>query len=98
MYKRQLTHDYGVGLTAYLTAAAVRRPGLALGMARHAVLGLRHVIGRSSPKNRAKGREYPRELERRELLGMIAGPAAYLAGRWTRRGERPVTVPGAAES
>jgi glycosyltransferase involved in cell wall biosynthesis len=88
---RRLTHDYGVGLAAYLTAAAVRRPGLALGMARHAALGVRHVIGRSSPKNRAKGREYPRELERRELLAMIAGPAAYLAGRWTRRGERPVT-------
>ena len=50
---RRLTHDYGVGLTAYLTAAAVRRPGLALGMARHAVLGVRHVIGRSSPKNLA---------------------------------------------
>jgi hypothetical protein len=60
-------------------------------MARHAALGVRHVIGRSSPKNRAKGREYPRELERGELLAMIAGPAAYLAGRWTCRGERPVT-------
>ena len=74
-------HDYGVGLAAYLTAAAMRQPRLALGMARHVAAGVRHVVGRSSPKNKAKRRDYPKDLERRELLGMVAGPAAYLAGR-----------------
>ena len=88
---RRLMRDYGVGLAAYLTAATVRHPRLALGLARHAVSGVRHVVGRSSPKNQAKRGGYPRELERRELLGMVAGPAAYLAGRLSHRAERAVT-------
>lgn len=87
---RRLMHDYGVGLSAYLTAAALREPRLAVGMAGKAALGVRHVLGRSSPKNSAKMRDYPRELERRELRGMLAGPAAYVAGRLTRTPERPV--------
>ena len=86
---RRLMFDYGVGSTAYLTAAVVRRPRLALGMARRTALGVRHILGRSSPKNRAKGRDYPRALERRELLGMAIGPGAYLVGRLTSRGDRP---------
>jgi glycosyltransferase involved in cell wall biosynthesis len=84
---QRLMHDYGVGLAAYLTAAAVRRPRLALGMARNAVGGLRHVVGRSSPKNQDKRIDYPRELERRELRGMLAGPAAYLLGKQQGRAD-----------
>jgi glycosyltransferase involved in cell wall biosynthesis len=87
---QRLMHDYGVGLSAYLTAAAVREPRLAAGMARNAALGLRHMLGRSSPKNRAKRGDYPRELERRELRGMFAGPAAYVAGRLARTPDRSV--------
>ena len=81
---QRLMHDYGVGLAAYLTAAVLREPRLAAGMARKAALGARHVLGRSSPKNRAKRGDYPRELERRELRGMLAGPTAYVAGRLAR--------------
>ena len=87
---QRLMHDYGVGLAAYLTAAAVRRPGLVLATSRHAAAALRHMVGRSSPKNRAKNSDYPRDLERRELRGMIVGPGAYLAGRLTGRADRPV--------
>ena len=76
-------------MAAYLTAAAMRQPRLALGKTRHVAAGVRHVVGRSSPKNKAKRRDYPKDLERRELLGMVAGPAAYLAGRWSRRAHRP---------
>ena len=55
---------------------------------------MRHVVGRSSPKNKAKRRDYPKDLERRELLGMVAGPTAYLAGRLRRRGGvTPVAPP-----
>jgi len=54
---------------------------------------VRHVVGRSSPKNKAKRRDYPKDLERRELLGMVAGPAAYLAGRLSRRGGTPSVAP-----
>ena len=85
-------HDYGIGLAAYLTAATMRQPRLALGKTRHLAAAARHVVGRSSPKNKAKRRDYPRDLERRELLGMVAGPAAYLAGHWGRAGG-PAVVP-----
>ncbi|HEY0815927.1 MAG TPA: glycosyltransferase family 2 protein [Pseudonocardia sp.] len=88
---QRLMHDYGVGLSAYLTAAALREPRLAMRMARNAARGVRHVVGRSSPKNSAKERDYPRELERRELRGMITGPAAYMAGRLGRP-DRPVVA------
>jgi glycosyltransferase involved in cell wall biosynthesis len=90
---RQLMHDYGMGLAAYLTAATMRQPRLALGKTRHLAAAARHVVGRSSPKNMAKRRDYPKDLERRELLGMVAGPAAYLAGRWGRRTGGPAAVP-----
>ncbi len=89
---RRLMRDYGMGLAAYLTAAAIRQPGLALRMTRHAVLGVRHLLGRSSAKNAAKRADYPRELERRELLGMVAGPAAYLRGRWAGRAHPSVAA------
>ena len=68
-------------------------PRLALGKTRHLAAAARHVVGRTSPKNKAKRRDYPKDLERRELLGMIAGPAAYLAGRWGRQAGRPAVVP-----
>jgi glycosyltransferase involved in cell wall biosynthesis len=87
---QRLMHDYGVGLAAYLTAAVLREPRLAARMARNAALGVRHVLGRSSPKNRAKRGDYPRELERRELRGMFAGPPAYVAGRLARTPGRTV--------
>ena len=90
---RQLMHDYGIGLAAYLTAAAMRQPRLALGKSRHVAAGVRHVVGRSSPKNKAKRCDYPKDLERRELLGMVAGPAAYLAGRLGRRGGATPVAP-----
>ena len=87
---QRLMHDYGLGLAAYLTAAVVRRPRLALGMVGQVMGGVRHVVGRSSAKNRAKRGDYPRELERRELWGMVAGPVAYLLGRLTGGSHRPV--------
>jgi glycosyltransferase involved in cell wall biosynthesis len=90
---RQLMYDYGMGLAAYLTAASMRQPRLALGKTRHLAAAARHVVGRSSPKNKAKRRDYPKDLERRELLGMVAGPAAYLAGRWGHRAGGPAVIP-----
>jgi glycosyltransferase involved in cell wall biosynthesis len=87
---QRLMHDYGVGLAAYLTAAAMLRPGLALRMTRNVVDGVRHVVGRSSAKNQDKRGDYPRELERRELRGMLSGPVAYLMGRLRGGGDRPV--------
>jgi glycosyltransferase involved in cell wall biosynthesis len=83
---QRLVHDYGIGLAAYLMSAALRNPRLASTMLRRAAPGVRHVLSRASAKNRSKRADYPRELERLEMLGMLKGPPAYLASRWKQRG------------
>lgn len=78
----QGSYNYGVGLGAYLTAALAHHPGLLPGILRNSMLAVRHFLGRSSPKNRAKTTDYPRELERAERRGVLHGPFGYVAGRW----------------
>jgi Predicted glycosyltransferases len=82
---RRLVHDYGIGLSAYLTSAVVHEPRLLSVMLRQAVPGAMHALRRSSVKNQGKHADYPRELERLELLGMLKGPLAYMASRWEHR-------------
>jgi hypothetical protein len=67
-------------------------------MLRRAVPGVRHVLSRSSAKNRSKRADYPRELERLEMLGMLKGPPAYLASRWKQRGVAGNRIIAAAPS
>ncbi len=90
---RRHAFDYGVGLTAMLTAqlvggrppgASSRHPGRGAVLLR---LGLEEE--RWSP---APG--YPRRLRILEMLGMVWGPAAYLAsalrgGRWATESAGP---------
>jgi hypothetical protein len=60
-------------------------------MLRRAVAGVRHFVGRSSAKNVGKPVDFPRELERAERIGVLRGPAAYLASLWeNRHGRRDV--------
>ena len=78
---RAMAKGYGVGLGAYLTSIVVARPGLLLDMASRAPRAVSYLLAADSPKNRGKGVDYPRELTRVERLGMLRGPAAYLASR-----------------
>ena len=43
--------------------------------------GLAYLLDPASPKNRRKQADFPGELTRLELRGVLAGPAAYLASR-----------------
>jgi hypothetical protein len=70
-------YGYGVGLGAYLTAALRREPSLVWPMLARGVGGVRHVLSRRSVKNSGKASGYPRRFDRRERLGMLAGPIAY---------------------
>lgn len=79
---RRLVHDYGVGLGAYLTSAVVHEPRLLPDLIRRMLGGTRHMVGRSSEKNRNKQSGYPRELELMELMGVVRGPLAYAVSRW----------------
>jgi GT2 family glycosyltransferase len=84
---RQARH-YGIGLGAYLTGALVHDPRLVTTMLRGARPALRHLLDRSSEKNRMKAPDFPRELERAERVGVLLGPWCYARSRWTHRGAR----------
>jgi O-antigen biosynthesis protein len=82
------SHNYGVGLGAYLTSAVIHHPGLLPGMLRNGLRGIRHFLDRSSVKNRAKTAGFPAELERAERWGLLHGPFAYAVSRWDDRRHR----------
>ena len=71
-YRRQL-FGYGVGLTAYLTKAALDRPRLLAVALRRAPNATSHLSH--------KQKELPRDLRRLERAGMLIGPFAYLVSR-----------------
>ncbi|HET6289672.1 MAG TPA: glycosyltransferase family A protein [Amycolatopsis sp.] len=87
------SHNYGVGLGAYLTSAVVHHPRLLPGMLRNAVLGLKHFLARSSVKNKGKTAHFPAELERAERRGVLHGPFAYAVSRWDGRSHRAYERP-----
>jgi GT2 family glycosyltransferase len=83
--ERQI-HGYGVGFTAMLTAIACRDPRHVAGLASVVPDWLRSLRDPSRPKRASRGDDYPSDLARRELRGMLAGPVAYLRARRTQRG------------
>ncbi|HWX51853.1 MAG TPA: glycosyltransferase, partial [Solirubrobacteraceae bacterium] len=72
---RRRVFSYGVGLTAMLTKQLLSGPRLP--MLAGAPAAVRYLLDSSSRKNAARGEGYPRRLIALELLGMLAGPAAY---------------------
>lgn len=75
---RQQLRDYGVGLSAMLTAQSLR--GLRRGLRILLCIpgGLRLLLSPSSTKNSRRGGDYPSELAAAELRGFVLGPFAYL--------------------
>ena len=83
--ERQI-HGYGLGFTAMLTAIALRDPRHFAGLASVVPAWLRSLRDPASPKQANRSEQYPRDLGRAELRGMLAGPVAYLrAQRMHRR-------------
>jgi GT2 family glycosyltransferase len=78
---RRQAFGYGVGLGAYLTAAACHEPAAVRRMVRRAPQALRHLLAGDSPKNAGISAGYPRELVWRERLGVLTGPIAYARSR-----------------
>jgi glycosyltransferase involved in cell wall biosynthesis len=85
---RRQTFDYGAGLGAYLTSAAVREPRLLASMLGKSVPAVRYLLDPASTKNRAKQRGFPLRLELTELAGLAQGPARYGLSRWRDRRAR----------
>lgn len=74
-------HGYGVGLTAYLTKSIIGNPRLIPQVIRQMPAAVAHITSPDSAKNQRLPALYPRNLVRRERIGMVKGPFAYLASR-----------------
>jgi GT2 family glycosyltransferase len=94
--QRQI-EGYGLGLSACMTKLVADDPVRVLDIARRAPAGLVHLLGRTSPKNRAKGPDYPLDLTVRELSGLLRGPLAYLWARRTLARRGPDDLGGMAD-
>ena len=78
---RKQLYGYGMGLTAFLTKAIIDRPSRIYDFIRLIPAGLYFILSPRSRKNAKKLPNYPIELTRTELLGMVRGPDAYLRSR-----------------
>ncbi|ADI13656.1 glycosyltransferase [Truepera radiovictrix] len=85
---RRQIYGYGVGFTAFLTKTVVERPARVFALLPLGWWALTHLLSPTSPKNANKRADYPPELSRLELRGLLYGPLAYLRSRWRLRGVR----------
>lgn len=69
------------------------RPSLSLGFARKLPSGLRFALSSGSSKNSQKRGDYPSELTRLELRGMLYGPVGYVRSR-RKYGPHSAPAPG----
>jgi GT2 family glycosyltransferase len=80
---RGQVYCYGVGFGAALTKQVVTGPER-LQLLRAVPAGIRYLLDPASSKNAGKTTAYPRRLEWLERLGMLVGPAGYLASALLR--------------
>lgn len=88
---RNQAYGYGAGLTAYLTALAVRRPALLPALLARLPRGLAHARAMTAARaatgtgvpgeHAAHGHPWPRSLSRLERRGMLYGPLGYARAR-----------------
>jgi glycosyltransferase involved in cell wall biosynthesis len=81
-------YGYGVGSTAALTALAWRNPRHLIGYLRVFIPGVMAFLGKGPSTRPDKPADYPAELTRLELKGLLLGPAAYIHARWKYRDDR----------
>jgi GT2 family glycosyltransferase len=71
---------YGTGLLPLFAVYVGRRPAELLAVARRMPGGLRHFLAGDSTRNRGRGEDFPSELSKAELRGVLSGPFALLRG------------------
>jgi GT2 family glycosyltransferase len=75
---RHQMYGYGVGATAAMTALVRSDPRHLVGLGYMVLPGFRLLFGKSAGR---RADNYPKELDRAELRGLLAGPFAYLRSR-----------------
>ena len=81
---RSGSNGHGAELGAALAKQVFRGPER-LRLLRAVPAGIRYLLDPGSSKNAGKTAGYPRRLEWLERLGMLVGPAGYLASALLRR-------------
>lgn len=90
---RRQIHAYGAGMVACHLKTLLANPSLTLSFVSKLPTGLRFVLGSGSSKNSQKRNDYPQELTRLELRGMLYGPIGYARSR-RKYGPHPIPLPG----
>jgi glycosyltransferase involved in cell wall biosynthesis len=80
-FKKQF-YGYGVGYGAFLTKCILDDPKTLLALLSRLPYVLFFVFNSDSPKHEMKTADYPKELDRFELFGLLYGPIAYLQSRY----------------
>jgi GT2 family glycosyltransferase len=75
---------YGVGFSAMMLSLLLRDHRRIRGFAAAVPHGVRAMTKPDSTKRSRRGEEYPKELARAELRGMLQGPTAYIRERRVR--------------
>jgi GT2 family glycosyltransferase len=78
-------HRYGSGFAAFLIQRLISDPRRALDMARALPEAARYLLSGQSARNEHKSSDYPWELTRSELAGMLSGPRVFLCRYWETR-------------
>jgi len=71
---------YGTGLLPLFAVYVGRRPKELFAVARRVPGGVRHLLAGDSARNRNRTKDFPPELSKAELRGVLAGPFALLRG------------------
>jgi len=71
---------YGTGLLPLFAMYVGRRPKELFAVARRVPGGLRHLLAGDSARNSNRAKDFPPELSKAELRGVLSGPFALLRG------------------
>jgi glycosyltransferase involved in cell wall biosynthesis len=86
LYKQ--IYSWGTGFTAYLTKCLLADPRLIFDFIVKLPPALFFVLSRKQVPNRTQSNNYPKELDKVEMRGMLRGPLLYLHSLWALRGMR----------
>jgi hypothetical protein len=78
---RAQMYGYGAGLTAFYTSLIVNEPSVVWALLRLLPTALRDLTSADSLRVATLGDDFPRDLLKVNLRGMLAGPWRYVRGR-----------------